>query len=61
MALKIALKPNEKIIIAGAVIINGSSGTHLLVENNVPLLREKDILEKKTPIHRLVRFILLFN
>ena len=46
MALKIALRPHEKIIIAGAAITNGSCSTSLLIENNVPLLREKDILKE---------------
>ena len=56
MALKIALKPHEKIVIAGAVITNGNAGTHLLIENNVPLLREKDILKEEnatTPARRI--------
>lgn len=44
MALKITLKPNERLIIGGAVITNGSSGTDLVVENNVPILRQKDIM-----------------
>ncbi len=44
MPLKISLKPNEKIVISGAVITNGGSATNLLIENNVPILREKDIL-----------------
>jgi flagellar protein FlbT len=47
MALKIALRPHEKIIIAGAAITNGSSGTSLIIENNVPILREKDILKEE--------------
>ncbi|MEN6623306.1 MAG: flagellar biosynthesis repressor FlbT [Smithella sp.] len=47
MALKIALKPYEKIIIAGAVVTNGGSGTSLIIENNVPVLREKDILKEE--------------
>jgi len=47
MALKIALKPNERIVIGRAVITNGGSGTNLLIENNVPLLREKDILKEE--------------
>ena len=46
MALKIILKPYEKIIIAGAVVTNGGSGTSLLIENNVPVLRKKDILKE---------------
>jgi flagellar biosynthesis repressor protein FlbT len=44
MALKITLKPNERMIIGGAVICNGASKTEFLVENTVPILRRKDIL-----------------
>ncbi len=45
MALKISLKPHEKMILGGAVITNGNSmGCHLVIENKVPILREKDIL-----------------
>ena len=44
MALKITLKPHERLIIGGAVITNGSTGTDLVVENNVPILRQKDIM-----------------
>ena len=44
MALKISLKPGEKMIIGGAVVTNSDSKTELFIENKVPLLREKDIL-----------------
>jgi len=48
MALKITLKPNEKIIAGGAVVINGNAkNTHLIIENNVPVLRQKDILSER--------------
>jgi flagellar biosynthesis repressor protein FlbT len=47
MALKITLKPNERIIVAGAAIHNGPSVAHLVIENNVPILRGKDILKEK--------------
>ncbi len=47
MALKITLKPHERLIIGGAVIANGNTTTHLVVENNVPILRQKDILSLK--------------
>ena len=47
MALKITLKPHERLIIGGAVITNGSSKTDLVVENNVPILRQKDIMSLK--------------
>lgn len=47
MALKIALKPNERMIIGGAVITNGGSKTEFMVENDVPILRQKDIMGEK--------------
>ena len=48
MALKIALKNGERIVIGGAVISNGSgSKCELIIENNAPVLREKDILSEK--------------
>ena len=48
MALKITLKPNERMIIGRAVLANGNSKEcNLLIENNVPILREKDILSEK--------------
>ncbi len=57
MALKITLKPNEKMILGGAVVSNGSnSGCQLVVENEVPILREKDILsasDADTPCRNL--------
>ena len=46
MPLKITLKPHERLILGGAVIRNGDSNARLLVENEVPILREKDILSK---------------
>ncbi len=46
--LKITLKPNEKMIVGGAVITNGNiKNTDLIIENNVPILRQKDILSEK--------------
>ncbi len=56
MALKISLKPHERLVIGGAVISNGSTKSELIVENNVPVLREKDILREKdadTPCKRI--------
>lgn len=56
MALKIILKPEERIILGGAVIRNGKSSAQLVVENRVPLLRQKDILaeeEADTPCKRI--------
>lgn len=56
MALKITLKPHEKVIIGGAVITNGTSSSQLRIENNVPILRQSDILteqEATTPCRRV--------
>ena len=48
MALKLTLKPNEKMIVGGAVVTNANcKNTHLVIENNVPVLRQKDILSEK--------------
>lgn len=44
MSLKISLKPQERIVIGGAVVTNGSTKTELFFENKVPILREKDIM-----------------
>ena len=63
MALKITLKPQEKMILSGAVITNGSNtGCRLIVENKVPILREKDILNQNdadTPCRNLYFIIQL--
>lgn len=50
MPLRLTLKPNERVIVGGAVLRNGDSRTELLVENEVAILRESDILG-----HRRVR------
>jgi len=44
MPLKITLKPKEQMIIDGAVVRNAGLTANLLIENDVPILREKDIL-----------------
>jgi flagellar protein FlbT len=63
MALKITLKPNEKMIVSGAVVTNGNTrNTDLIIENNVPVLRQKDILSEKdaaTPCSRIYFIIQL--
>jgi len=47
MPLKISLKPHERMIIDGAVIRNGDSRSSLYIENNVPVLRHKDIMSEE--------------
>ena len=47
MALKISLRPHERLIIGNAVIENGGSRSEFMVENNIPILREKDIMSAR--------------
>lgn len=47
MGLKISLKPRERMIIGGAVVANGNAKSEFVVENNVPILREKDIMSER--------------
>lgn len=44
MPLKLSLKPQEKIFIGGAVVQNGEHPVELTILNDVPLLREKDVM-----------------
>lgn len=63
MTLKITLKPQEKMILGGAVIANGNNaGCQLIIENKIPILREKDILSENdadTPCRNLYFIIQL--
>ena len=44
MALKVEIKPRERIIVGNAVITNDGNRARLIVEGDAPILREKDIL-----------------
>lgn len=46
MPLKLTLKPHERVVLGGAVVRNGASTCHFVVENNVPILRQTDILSE---------------
>jgi flagellar protein FlbT len=49
MALKVELKPHERIIIGSCVITNTEQRARLLIDgDNIPILREKDILTPET-------------
>ncbi len=50
MPLKLTLKPHEKLIIAGAVVTNGDVKCDLIIENKVPILREKDVMREEDAI-----------
>ena len=62
MALKISLRPHERLIIGNAVIENGGTRSEFMVENNVPILREKDIMSARdadSPCRRIYLVIQL--
>jgi len=49
MALKVELKPHERIIIGSCVITNTDQRARLLIEGEkIPILREKDIMTPAT-------------
>lgn len=49
MALKVELKPHERIIIGSSVITNTDQRARLLIEGDrIPILREKDIMTSAT-------------
>ncbi len=49
MALKVELKPHERIIVGSCVITNTEQRAKLLIEGEkIPILREKDILTPAT-------------
>ncbi|MBX9927018.1 MAG: flagellar biosynthesis repressor FlbT [Hyphomicrobiaceae bacterium] len=49
MALKVELKPHEKVIIGSCVITNTDQRAKILIEGErIPILREKDILTPAT-------------
>jgi flagellar biosynthesis repressor protein FlbT len=56
MALKVELKPRERIIIGDCVVTNDDQRTRLLIDGHAPILREKDIMTPRlatTPAKRI--------
>ena len=56
MPLKLTLKPDEQVVINGAVLTNGGSKTTVTVENPAVILRDRDILQQEeanTPAKRI--------
>ena len=50
MPLKITLKPGERMIVGGAVLRNGKTKAGFVIENKIPVLRERDILSETDAI-----------
>jgi len=56
VALKVELKPHERIVIGGAVLRNGDARCRFVIEGNVPVMRERDIMttaEANSPAKRI--------
>src|SRR5271156_1900459 len=65
MALKIELKPKERVMLGDCVVTNGEQRTRLTIEGSAPILREKDVMtlgEANTPakcLYLAVQFMYL--
>jgi len=62
MALKVELKPGERLLIGECVITNSDRRTTFLIDGKVPIIREKDIMtadQADTPAKRIYLSILL--
>lgn len=64
MALKLSLKPGEKFVVNGAVIVNGDRRSSLIIQNRVSILRERDILleaDVNSPVKRVYFPIMMMH
>ena len=48
MALKVELRPGEKLLVGQCIITNSDQRSRLFIEGQAPILREKDILTTET-------------
>lgn len=56
MPLKLKLAAHERLVVNGAVLVNGESRTSIIVRNFAHVMREKDVLQEadaNTPTKRL--------
>ncbi|MDP6180867.1 MAG: flagellar biosynthesis repressor FlbT [Desulfatiglandales bacterium] len=61
MPLKLTLKPNEKVLIGTAVIVNVGQKSEIIIQNTVPVLRERDIIteEKADTLSKKIYYVIL--
>jgi flagellar protein FlbT len=45
--LKITLKPGERVLLGGVLLTNGPHASSFTVENEVPILRAKDLMSER--------------
>lgn len=61
MPLKLTLRPDEKVLIGTAVVTNVGQKSEIIVQNTVPILREKDIIteEDATTLAKKLYYLIL--
>ena len=61
MPLKLTLKPDEKVLIGTAVLTNAGPKAEIIIQNTVPVLREKDIIseENADTVVKKIYFVIL--
>ncbi len=62
MPLKVNIKPGDKFVVNGAVMVAGNKGASLVLQNEATILLGKDIMQEddaKTPAKRIYFTILL--
>jgi flagellar protein FlbT len=62
MALKINIKPGERIVVNGAVITIAEGGGALILQNHAVFLRSKDIMQQEeatTPARKIYFYLML--
>ena len=62
MPLKVNIKPGEKFVINGAVVVAGKKGASLILQNEATILLSKDIMQEEeanTPAKRIYFVILM--
>ena len=60
MALRLTLKPNERVLINGCVVRNADRRQVLVIESHADIIREADLLvqeEQRTPVKEVYFFI----
>jgi flagellar protein FlbT len=62
VALKIELRPNDRILLGDCVVTNTDQRTRLMIEGTVPILREKDVmsLSRADSLARLIYLAVQF-
>ena len=63
MGLKLSLKPGEKFVVNGAVLVNADRRSSLVIENTASVLRERDIMQPEdanTPAKRIYFVVMMY-